>query len=178
MASHAFRPALPPREAPILQSGRLTLRPLSRADWPAFRDFHASDASGPVGGPIDAKGAWSLFAAGAGSWMLDGHGWLAVDDGQGIAGLVGLLFPPHHHEPEIAWITFPHARRRGYAAESARTLLDWAWHETDRPRLVSYIEPGNAPSKAVARRLGAVDTSAAATHDPDCTIWAHERPAA
>jgi len=55
-------------------------------------------------------------------------------------------------QPELGWTLRPEHRGRGYATEAARAVRDWY----EAPRIVSLIPPDNAPSQAVARRLGAV----------------------
>ena len=47
----------------------------------------------------------------------------------------------------------PWARRRGYAAEAARALADWAL-ALGAPRVHLYADVGNTASQAVARRAG------------------------
>lgn len=162
---------------PTLVTERLTLRAATMADWPAYRDFYASDATRFVGGPRDARAAWTLFAGDPGHWALRGFGWFVVDDGTGAVGACGLHHPPHQAEVEIGWNGFAAGRGKGYATEAARAVLAWAWGAVEAPRIVSYIHEGNAASKAVARKLGARDTGERAAHDPDAEVWAHRRPA-
>ncbi|MFQ6547275.1 GNAT family N-acetyltransferase [Aestuariibius sp. 2305UL40-4] len=159
-----------------LTTDRLTLRQQEMSDWPAYRDFYASDATRYTGGPYDAKQAWTLFAGDAGHWRLKGFGWFILDDGTGAVGACGLHHPPHQAEIEIGWNTFPAAQGKGYATEAARAVLDWGWTITDAPRIVSYIDRDNAASKAVATKLGASWTGDMAAHDPACEVWAHRRP--
>ncbi len=162
---------------PTLTTERLTLRLPDMQDWPAYRAFYASDATRFTGGPYEPKQAWSLFAADRGHWDLKGFGWFMLDDGSGAVGACGLHHPPHQAEIEIGWNTFPAAQGKGYATEAASAALDWGWTVTDAPRIVSYIDRDNGASKAVAKKLGASWTGEMATHDADCEIWIHERPA-
>ncbi len=55
--------------------------------------------------------------------------------------------------PEIGYWIAPWARRRGYAAEAARGLADWALAH-GAPRAHLFTDVDNAPSQAVARRAG------------------------
>ena len=60
------------------------------------------------------------------------------------AGLLG---------PELGYWTAPWARGRGYAAEAARALADWAFgHGAARVHL--FADVGNAASQRVAERAG------------------------
>ena len=161
----------------VLTTQRLTLRRQTMADWPAYRDFYAADPALTSNGRFDEKRAWALFAGDAGHWPLHGFGWFIVDDGTGAVGACGLHHPPHQAEIEIGWNTFAAARGKGYATEAARAVLPWGWGITDAPRIVSYIDERNEASKAVARKLGAVDTGERAAHSATCEVWAHRRPA-
>jgi RimJ/RimL family protein N-acetyltransferase len=72
--------------------------------------------------------------------------------------LVGSSGVRHLHEgrvlgPEIGYWTAPWARGRGYAAEAARALADWAFrHGAARVHL--FADVGNAASQRVAERAG------------------------
>ena len=60
-----------------------------------------------------------------------------------------------------------------HSAEAAEAARDWAVATLKPKRLVSFIDPANAASQAVARRLGATDTGRPAVHDPGCSVWDH-----
>ena len=55
--------------------------------------------------------------------------------------------------PEIGYWIAPRARRRGYAAEAAHALAEWALG-LGAPRVHLYADVGNIASQAVARRAG------------------------
>ena len=59
---------------------------------------------------------------------------------------------------ELGYTIFGPYRRRGYATEAVRTLIGWAADEHGICRFIASIGPGNAPSLAVVRRLGFVQT--------------------
>ena len=54
--------------APVLTTERLTLRPNRMEDFPPFAAFFVSDAATYIGGRMDARQAWKVFAAEVGSW--------------------------------------------------------------------------------------------------------------
>lgn len=54
---------------------------------------------------------------------------------------------------EIGYTVFPAFRRRGYATEAVEALIGWAAGQGLR-RFVLSISPENAPSLAIAARLG------------------------
>ncbi len=157
----------------VLTTGRLSLRMPTLDDWPACRDFYGSEAARPLGGPLNEKDAWRVFSGAAGHWTLKGYGWFTVEDTKGVVGTVGLHHPPVHADMEIGWVTYAPAQRRGYAVEAAEAVLAWGRAKLGATRIVSYIDPDNAASQAVARRLGATCDGTRAAHDPGCEVWVH-----
>jgi ribosomal-protein-alanine N-acetyltransferase len=55
---------------------------------------------------------------------------------------------------ELGWTIFPRHRRRGYATETARALMDWAAREHGIRYFVSSTTATNAPSLRVHEKLG------------------------
>jgi len=147
---------------PNLYTARLTLRPLTIADHPAYAAFMASPRSIYMGGPYDPNKTWGWFCHDAGQWALFGFGGLMIDataTGETI-GCVSINHGPLFPEPELGWFLYDGHEGRGYATEAACALRDWAFATRGLPTLVSYIDPPNHASAAVALRLGA-------TLDPD-----------
>ncbi len=167
--------------APTLHTERLTLRPLTMADYPAFAAFMASPRSVHMGGPYDWRATWGLFCHDAGQWALFGHGGLMIDvtaSGETVGNVVishGPLFP----EPELGWFLYDGHEGKGYATEAARALRDWGFGVASLPTLVSYIDPPNRASAAVAERLGAVLDPDAPRQPGDEAdlVYRHPRPA-
>ncbi|SHJ13241.1 GNAT family N-acetyltransferase [Wenxinia saemankumensis] len=164
---------------PVLHTRRLTLGPCTPDHVAAFAGFVASEASRFLGGPSDdPRDAWSSCAMHAGQWVIRGYGTFWVSDAAGRpVGRVGIWHPGWLDEPELSWVIYPAHHRRGYAVEAAVAARDWA---ADRglPPLVSLIAPGNAPSLALVRRLGAVrDGIHVYDHGGEVERWRHPRPA-
>jgi RimJ/RimL family protein N-acetyltransferase len=162
---------------PTLTTERLTLRAPALGDHAAYAAFWASERSAIVGGPHETKVAWFILTDDAGHWALRGFGVWAVDDGTGCVGTVGFRLPIRDvpMDVELGWTLFS-GTGRGFATEAARAALAWAretGHAARWGRIVSYIDRANAPSQAVAARLGARDTGQAAAHNPDCDVWEH-----
>jgi ribosomal-protein-alanine N-acetyltransferase len=59
---------------------------------------------------------------------------------------------------EVGYSVFEPYRRRGYATEVVRTLIDWASSEHGIRHFVASISPENEPSLALVRRLGFKNT--------------------
>jgi len=55
---------------------------------------------------------------------------------------------------EVGYSVFEPYRRRGYATEVVRALIDWASRERGISHFVASISPENEPSLALVRRLG------------------------
>ena len=72
-----------------------------------------------------------------------------------VIGCVGFHAPPDDHgRVEIGYDIVASERRKGYASEGIRALLDWAW-ATGRVRTcVASISPHNAPSLALIHSFG------------------------
>ncbi|SPJ24461.1 GNAT family N-acetyltransferase [Palleronia abyssalis] len=168
-----------PIDGPVLTTDRLTLRPPRMADRDAHAAFYASDDSASVGGPFTGKETWRVFAALSGHWALMGYGWFMIErrDTGRVIGMTGLHHPPVHADREIGWTLFTD-RGQGFVTEAARAARDWGRDTLPPARLVSYIDPANGPSQAVARRLGATTDGTRAAHNPVCEIWVHPTPEA
>jgi [ribosomal protein S5]-alanine N-acetyltransferase len=72
-----------------------------------------------------------------------------------LVGCVGFHAPPDDDgRAEIGYDIVVSERRKGYAREGIRALLDWAW-ATGRVRIcVASVSPDNAPSLALIHSLG------------------------
>ena len=57
---------------------------------------------------------------------------------------------------ELGYTTFASFRGRGLATEAVSALMDWAHGERGVGRFILSISPENAPSLAIARKLGFV----------------------
>lgn len=165
--------------APVLQTERLVLRPHLMADWEPIAAFLCSDEARYMR-PFDRAAAWFGFASDVGSWELQGcGGWGMEERGTGaLVGAVGLNRFPHYAEDEIGWLTFPEFRRRGYAREAAEAARAYAYRHAGWTTAVSYVDPDNAASAAVARSLGCVEDPQAGRPDPSDLVFRHPSPAA
>jgi RimJ/RimL family protein N-acetyltransferase len=149
--------------APTLTTDRLTLRPHRMDDFPVYADFLGSDRARYMDGPLDRTAAWGWFCDAVAHWPLFGFGELMVTrrDTGAVVGAVGLTKGIDFPEVELGWMLYAGHEGQGFATEAAGALRDWGFGARGLATLVSYIDPPNALSIAVARRLGAVEDTGA-----------------
>ncbi len=148
-----------------LETDRLILRPLSAED----ADAHISMMADPAVArflsltkePESYELRWSNFAAKLGHWQMLGFGFFSLferrpDGGVGEwAGRVGPLKPAGWPALEVGWGIAPAFWGRGYAPEAARATMQWTFDVfPDLDRIISLIDPENANSQAVAKKIG------------------------
>lgn len=148
---------------------------MTEADFPAYAAFLASPRAQWMGGPFSTREAWGLFCHDIACWPLFGHGALMITLSANSAciGQVGINGGPLFPEIELGWLLYDGHEGHGYATEAARAFRDWATWSLGLPSLVSYVDPGNAASIAVAERLGAVRDARADRPDPDDLVYRH-----
>jgi RimJ/RimL family protein N-acetyltransferase len=135
----------------------------------------ASDRTRYMMGRLDRDQAWRKFCEDVAHWPLFGFGALTIvrtDSGE-IVGEVAIIRGIDYPEDEIGWLLFNGQEGRGYATEAARALRDWAFGPRGLETLVSYIDPRNARSRAVAERLGGRLDAEAERPDPGDVVYRH-----
>jgi RimJ/RimL family protein N-acetyltransferase len=163
---------------PTIRTERLILRAPVAGDFADYAAFLASERAQHMGGPYDRRGAWGLFCHDVAQWALFGHGALMIDLPSGVcAGQVGINHGPLFPEKELGWLIYAGHEGQGYASEAAIALRDWAFGQPGIETLVSYVDPHNRRSIAVAERLGAHLDAGADRPDPGDLVYRHERPA-
>ena len=86
------------------------------------------------------------------------------EPGRPMVGHAGFHGPPGANGPqsadavELGYTVFEEFRGRGYATEAARALMAWARAEHGLRHFIASVAPDNAPSLAIVRRLGFVQT--------------------
>ena len=165
---------------PTLSTERLLMRPAVQDDFLAYLALLQSDRAIYMGGPFDTRTAWGMFCNDIAQWQLFGHGCLMLElaqTGQCI-GQVGINHGPLFPEKELGWLLYDGFEGKGYALEAAAALRHWAFALSGLPTLVSYIDPLNARSIALAERMGAVRDPHAQGQDPGDLVFRHVAPAA
>src|ERR1700741_879047 len=146
------------KSMPRLETERLILREWRREDIAPAIGFMADEdvTRYTVGAPQSAIDAWRGLTTIVGHWYVRGYGFWAVErksDGRFI-GRVGLWDPEGWPGMEVGWTLGREFWGQGYATEAARASLDYGFRNFDVAKLISAIHVDNAPSQAVARRLG------------------------
>jgi RimJ/RimL family protein N-acetyltransferase len=153
-------------DSPVqLQTERLRLRQWRLRDHAVFADMNAdpevmryfpaalsrekSDAmANQIQSLITAKG-WGL-------WAVE-----RIED-ERFVGFVGLHEPTHDFSfspcVEIGWRLSRDTWGQGIATEAAKAALDFAFHELELDKLMSFTPKNNVRSMAVMERIGMSDT--------------------
>lgn len=142
---------------PRVETKRLILRGWEPDDY----EPHAAMSSDPevmrhIGGAMGRAESWRKMALHIGHWALRGYGNWVIErktDAR-VLGRAGLWNPEGWPGLEVGWKLARHAWGHGYATEAGQAALEWAWTELRASKLISVIQPDNAPSIGVAKRLG------------------------
>ena len=141
---------------PILETERLILRCPQEADLDAYAEMMADpEATRFLGGVVTRPEAWRSIAGMAGSWVIKGYGMFSVLEkasGRWI-GRIGPLSPEGWPGTEVGWGLTRSAWGRGYATEAAEACIDFAFAKLGWDEVIHTINPDNAPSQALARRV-------------------------
>lgn len=115
-------------------------------------------------------------------YRADGLGLWAVrlrETGE-LVGDAGALRRPLDGVPEVelGWHLLRRHAGRGYATEAAAAVARWAFATLGVPRVIALVRAENAPSRAVAERLGMVAERTTVHADLPHLVYVLERPGA
>lgn len=166
----------------VLETERMVLRPPQAEDFEFLRPFATSDRARFVGGGADKDEghAWRILAILAGHWNLRGYGVFAMVERESGAtlGSIGPWFPAGWPEQELSWTVWStDAEGKGFAFEAVSRVRTHVFDDLGWPTAVSYIDPENARSIALAERLGAVLDADAPRPDEADLVYRHRRAA-
>jgi RimJ/RimL family protein N-acetyltransferase len=169
-------------DGPVIETPRLTLRPPRLEDLDAWAEFAADEeAARFIGGAQGRNGAWRSLCAMAGSWTLQGFAMFSVierSSGRWI-GRLGPWRPEGWPGTEVAWGVIREVWGRGYAPEGAAAAMDWTFDNLDWDEAIHCRDARNAPSQAVARKLGSRILRQARLpapyDDPPIDVWGQTR---
>ncbi len=161
-----------------IRTRRLTLCPWQPDHFDRFA-AHLADAQTTrfLAGPQTYGEASRAFFALAGQWHLRGYGMYAVEADGRFVGIAGLYHPQNSRERELVYSVTSDARGQGFAAEAAKAVRDVAAAQ-GLDRLVSYIDPANTRSIAIAEKLGAVHEGDVNFTGLTDMVWAYPVPGA
>jgi RimJ/RimL family protein N-acetyltransferase len=165
---------------PVLETERLILRCPEERDLDGFAEMMADpEATRFLGGIASRTAVWRALASIAGSWTIRGYGLFSVVEkasGRWI-GRVGPWAPEGWPGAEVGWGLHPSAWGRGYATEAAAACMEFAFDRLGWDDVIHVIDPGNAPSQAVALRIGSRNLRPGRLPDidVDLDIWGQTR---
>ncbi len=165
-----------PFAIPVLETDRLTLREPRESDLDGLAAFMADPARCRfMGGTGDRFVAYRSILNNIGHWVLRGYGFWSLDlrAERSFVGRVGIIRALDEPEPELVWHLFNGHDGKGYASEAVHAIRAFASDSLGLPPLVSYIDCQNAPSTALARRVGAVVERAFVEDGCDYQAWRH-----
>jgi RimJ/RimL family protein N-acetyltransferase len=142
---------------PVIQTERLTLRPIALEDFPRWAEMMADpEAARFLGGAQPAATAWRGFMTMAGAWSLTGVSMFSVVERE--SGLwLGRIGPWRPHDwpgTEVGWGLHPEAQGKGYGLEAATAAIDYAFDVLGWSEVIHCIDPDNLPSIRLAERVG------------------------
>ena len=175
-------------QVPVLTTPRLVLRGHRLDDFGAVAAMWSDRENVRFigkGEPLGEDVVWARLQRGAGAWPILGYGFWAIEHAASgrLIGEAGFLEqrPPggEPRAPEAGWMLDTAARGQGHAGEAMAAIL--AWGDERFERTICVISPDNAPSIALARRLGYREhgpaTPPADWTGPVFTAFERQRPA-
>lgn len=148
---------------PVLFTERLILRPMIADDFERWAAFHADpETMRHLGGVIPRSAAWRSLCTMAGAWTIRGFAMFSMierETGQWI-GRTGPWQPEGWPGTEVGWGIMRAFAGRGYAHEAAAAAIDYAFDVLGWSEVIHTIDPENAASIALARKLGSTNLGA------------------
>ena len=97
------------------------------------------------------------------SYSIINNGWgrwkIIVKKDRAFAGFVGLWTFFDEHRPQLLFGLLPAKTGFGYATESSKAIIDYAFSKLNFAQLVTPFDPPNRASEKVCQRLGMTKTN-------------------
>lgn len=147
----------------VLETPRLILTPSAVEDFDDLCALMSNESFTRfvLPEPLGPEEVWLRLLRDIGHWHALGHGnWtVRLRDTGAFAGVVGVLNFQRAIEPplgpyELGWGVSPAHWNRGLGLEAVRAALAWCDAHLQAARTVCIIDPENAPSRALAERVG------------------------
>jgi RimJ/RimL family protein N-acetyltransferase len=165
-----------------VETARLILRVPRVEDldeWAAMMADH--EAAKFIGGVAPRSVTWRGMMTVIGAWHATGIGMFSVIEkstGKWV-GRLGPWQPEGWPGSEIGWAIARKCWGRGYAPEGAEAATDWAFANLGWTDVIHSIDPANAASQQVARKLGSRNRGAGRLPPPfdeaAIDIWGQTR---
>ena len=161
---------------------RLHLERPDEPHWPSFLAFYGSERARKLGWARTPQAAREFWALLHNHWETRGFGWFVLIEraSRRPVGMCGPWAPLHLPEPELAWSLWDDGDEgRGIAFEAAHAAHACVFGDLGWTTIVSYINPSNHRSIALAERLEArLDPNAPQPENKDCLVYRHPAPEA
>ena len=161
-----------------LESARLRLRQWREDDVGPLLAFYNDPVSENIyGAGVTRADIWRRIALFFGHFHFRSFGLWALEEknSNSFVGYGGLWFPEGWDDVEVGYGIAPEHRRKGYAAEAACCARNHGY-KIGIAKLVSYIQPTNTASIAVATSLQAKPNGEFMMHGKSHTIYLHQKP--
>ena len=146
-------------QVPTLKTERLILRPPCADDYAIYKKFYRDEsASKTYGGPLSDFQSWKKLAADLGHWHLKGFGMWSIDERQtgNMIGGCGLVWPEAYPRSELTWWVIPAARRKGYASEASKAVIQFAYQILKWEKVETHMNDENHAARNLTLKLGGV----------------------
>jgi RimJ/RimL family protein N-acetyltransferase len=167
-------------DIPHIESSRLRLREPQANDLEPSAEFYTdATATKFIGGTKTRSEVWRSIAGILGHWHLRGFGLWAVEQKSSgsLVGFSGCWAPEGWQDNEIGYSIFPEFQRQGLASEAVRASLNFAYRTLGWQTAVSYVDPQNIASRAVAKGCGAaLDGTTTLMEHEGIEVWRHLPP--
>ena len=160
---------------PRIETKRPTLLDNLESDPHATHDYLSKDRMSFITGPFDDVGTWRTRLASLGHWQLCGFGfWHSKHRESGkMAGTVSFLHHLDWPETELGWNMHHDFEGAGLAHDATLIVQPSGETHLNITCVISYLDPANTRSAALAKRLGATFVKTHFLSEYECHVYRH-----